>query len=362
MALTAQYGTNLTFDSLAASLAYVYDLNYDHVFGAIANQFERHNQITQSMMSDLVEPTSETLLSYGGTSTAVIEELDEVGRPAPQKLTTGAFVGLPLRKFGGANQWTEEALSVMTGAEIALQAQALMDADILNRQSQIKRAVFRSSDYNFIDYHGNPKVQIPLPVKVLLNADGSPIPPGPNGEFFDGTTHTHYLATASFIEANLASLLTTVIEHYNGTGQAMIYINKAQEATVRGFSSSGNFTPYVPINIHQASTTTFAVGRTLDTNNTNNRAIGLYSGAEVWVKPWIPASYVFCFFKGAPKPLAMRSSNLPGRSNGLTLKWESRAYPFTAKVYDQYFGIAAWNRQNAAVLYTGGGSYVVPVV
>lgn len=356
------FGTNLTFDSLAASQLYVFGLGYDNVFGSIANEFERHNQITASIMDDLVENTTETLLSYGGTVNSVIEEMDEVGRPAPQKATTGSFVGLPLRKYGGANQWSDEALQVMTGAEIALQAQALMDADIVNRQTQIKRALFRTSDYNFIDYHGNPKVQIPLPVKALLNADGSFVPIGPNGETFDGTTHTHYLATASFVEANLASLLTTVIEHYNGTGQAMIYINKAQEATVRTFSSSGNFNPYVPVNIQQALTSTYAVGRSLDMNNTNNRAIGLYSGAEVWVKPWIPAGYVFCFFKGAPKPLAMRSSVFTARPAGLTLKWNARAYPFTANVYDQYFGIAAWNRQNAAVLYTGGASYVVPTI
>ena len=186
------------------------------------------------------------------------------------------------------------------------------------------------------------------------------MPTGPNGESFDGATHQHYkgYASSAFAETDLQAGLNNLLEHY-AKGQANIYINQAQETALRGYT---DFRPLYEMATHVDLTKTYALG-TLDVIQIYNRKVGTYHGAEVWVKPWMPAGYIFLFLTGAPKPLVWRNPEFvmgrePGENmatvlaNPLTLVSEDEEHPLRSKQYERDFGISCWNRTNGVVLDT----------
>lgn len=345
-------GTLHTLDTLASSQQTVVEYGEDNAFEAIDDALQAHNEIMEEMVSELADVTTDRQRRYGSVDEMEMEETDEYGTPDAQKVSAGATVGFPLRNYSIAVQWTRKYFQNATGEEFAKQFVAATTADIRRRQRELKRAIFTPTNYTFTDKLVD---HVSLAVKALANADGAAIPLGPQGQTFDASTHQHYLATASFVEANLVTLCETVIEHFN-SGEARLCINRAQEATVRGFSK---FVPYVDSRIIPGANTTEARG-TLDPINLYDRAIGVFDGtAEVWVKPWVPAGYVFCYLKGQQKPLVLRVRRV---GEGLVIAADDESHPLRARVLERENGFAVWNRVNGAVLYTGGGAYVAPTI
>lgn len=351
------FGTLSSFDTLAAQGATVAALGEAAVYNAIAGQLAVHNAATREMMGELVEMTTDRQRVYGGADAMVMEELDEFGLPDAQKMTTGATLGLPLRFYGGALQWTRVFFQRTTGEQIANTVRTMMIADVKAIQREIKRALFRPTNYAFEDRRVD---HVSLPVRALVNADGAIIPAGPNGETFNAATHTHYLNAATLTAAVLDAQIATIIEHF-GAGTPFLYINQGQEAAMRALNAPGQFTGYVDVRINQPQTATYATGRGLDQLNVNNRAIGLYGAAEVWVKPWVLPNYVVGWMGGVPSPLAYRRNDL-GTGN-LELIFEFDQFPLHARGYGREFGIGVVDRVAAAVLFIGaGGAFVAPTI
>jgi hypothetical protein len=350
------YGTITTLDTLAATDATIADIGEDRAFGAVDAYLRAHNNIVREMMAGgLVETTTDRQRRYGGNSTVVMQELDQFGMPDAQKITAGETIGVPLRRFGDTLQWTRSAFEVMTGREMAAQVSAITAADLVLRQREMKRALFYSSNVdNFVDRLVD---HVQLDIKRLINADSSAMPIGPQGQSFDGATHTHYIGEASYTDDFLEDALETVLEHH-GSGQAMIYINRAQEATTRTFTAP-EFVPYLDARLVAATDATSARG-TLDSVNLYDRAIGIFAGAEVWVKPWIPENYVLVWIRGgdAQAPLLFRERR-PG-SGSLKLVFEDENHPLRARSYESEFGVAVWNRVGASVLYIANATYADP--
>lgn len=348
------YGTLSVADLLATSRNQtVAQVGEDRVWESIESYLAAHNAILNEQLADLVERTTERLAGVGGVADMSMEELDEFGRADAQKVTAGALLGFPLRLYGVAVQWTRKWFANHTPAELVAQIDAAMTADILNVQKQIKRAIFIPTNYTFVDKLID---RVEIPVKALVNADGMTIPSGPNGETFNAATHTHYLARAStsLAASDVTNLLATVAEHYN-SGDLKLYINQAQESTIRGFTS--NFTPYVDARIIPSNGTTVARGA-LDQSNIYNRAIGVFDQAEVWVKPWIPAGYLFAWMRGQQPPLAFRERRQG--SGDFQLDYENEQYPLRARQMGREFGIGVRTRINGAVLYAGDTVYAAP--
>jgi hypothetical protein len=284
----------------------------------------------------------------------VMSDLDEYGTPDAQKITAGQNVGFPLRKTGVTLQWTRSWQLTHTPAELAAQVDAAIDADRLAAIRDIKRALFGVANYDFIDREVDFAT---LPVKRLVNADSASINLGPNGETFDGATHTHYLARVGALAAtDISALITAVAEHYS-VGETRIYINRASEAAVRGFTS--NFVPFVDARIRPAIDVTTAVSN-LEMNNVYDREIGLFDSAVVEVKPWVPANYMLAIQTGVDPALARRID--PRVGDGLQLQFEDERHPLRARGWERRQGFGVRNRTAAAVLYTGGTSYVVPTI
>lgn len=351
------YGSLSVSDLLASNTGQTLaHIGLDLAYQAIDAAMQAHNELLREKMTDLVEVTTDRQRRYGGPDAMRFDPVDEFGRLDVQKITPGFNVGFPLRRVGSALQWTEDFMEEHTGRELAEQYTAAEDADIVAQDYAIRNTIYSPTNSVFVDRLVD---NVTLYPKAFINGDGAPIPVGPNGEIFNGVTHTHYLplAGASLTPADVSAVIKTVTEHYR-TGSPVLYINQAQEATIR---TMPNFVPYVDGRVRPAETLT--VGNApLQMGNTYNRAIGLFDQAEVWVKPWPASGYMFAFVNGQPKPLCLRERRTG--TFGLRLRGPLlQMFPLYANMITNEYGISVWNRQNGAILdATHTGTYQAPPV
>ncbi len=351
------YGTHSITDLLAVTNQSIAQFGEGSVAEAFAAELTAHNGLVANMLQELTSFGDEQITMYGGSSDIVAVDTDEFGRSDAQKPATGVNVGFPLRNWDVTLQWTRLYMETHTPADAAKTLDAAKVADLKAIQRAIRRALYTpTNNLTFVDRRSNNMAV--LPVRALLNADSGAVPVGPNGETFDGATHTHYLATASLVAANVSALIATVTEHEAG-GEVRLYINAADEAAIRAMTS--NFTPYFDSRITPANNVA-AGNAALNVQNTNNRAIGIFNNAEVWVKPWVLASYLVAMRVGSSiKPLRARTRT--GSLTGLgefALRFEHEHYPLRSETMSREIGFGVHNRAAAAVLYTGGGAYSAP--
>lgn len=347
------YGTISTLDALASSQQTVAQFGEDKAFAGVQALLTAYNMQVNEDLADFVETTEDLFRRYGGGSVGYMDEVDQYGRADASKMAQGTQVGFPLRKFQKTLQWTRDGFTVMTGVEFAAQINQALLEDAATVRRAIKRALFTPTNYTFTDALVN---NLSIPVKALVNADSAEMPPGPNGESFTSSTHTHYLYSAAWDAAALTALITTVIEHF-ATGTVVVEINQAQEALTRAFTG---FNAVVDARIINGSAVTYAAG-SLDTVNFNNRFIGVFGGAEIYVKTGrVPANYQLAYMRGAPeKPLAKRQRSADRAD--LRLVAENENYPLRAQTREREIGFGVWNRVAAAVNYSNSGSaYATP--
>jgi hypothetical protein len=350
------YGTLTTFDSLAASQATIAQIGEDSAWAGIAARLAAANALEREMLGDLVEITTDRQRRYGGGGDTVMDEVGEFGRSDAQKPAAGVTVGFPLRLYQVNIQWTRKFFENATGAQLAAAINDTLSADRLLIQRQIKRALFTPTNVTFKDRLVD---WVDLPVKALVNADSAEIPVGPNGETFDGATHTHYLGSAALDAAAVNAVILAVAEH-TAMGDGYLYIARGNETAFRALTG---FTPYYDMRVNPGANAAQGTAA-LDPLNLNDRAIGIWNGGtgsvEVWVKPWVPASYVFSFLEDVPVPVVIRRRN--GGSGNLELEYEDEVHPLRARSYFREFGAGVWTRTNGAVLYTANATYAAPTL
>jgi hypothetical protein len=315
-----------------------------------------HNELVQDLVGTFADPTTDRQRVTGASVSGQMYEVDEYGRGPTQKDQGGTTVAFPLRKFQIALGWTANFMRIKTPADLADQQLGVEKAHLRRIQFEFKRALLKPTNATFRDHLVD---NVDLGVKALYNADGAPIPEGPNGETFDGATHTHYLFNDGLDTTAVDALIATVVEHGYG-GEVVIFINQGNEAAWRGLTG---FTPFVDPRFIQGTADTH-VNRPVDITRLDNRAIGYYGAATIWVKPWMVLDYCFCFdISSSLKPLVFRER--PGSSmQGLQIAAEIPMYPLYAKYMEAEFGLGVWNRGNGAVLYyaTGAVAYVEPTL
>lgn len=347
-------GTHDINDLLATRFQSVAEFGMDTIQAVLAAELVAHNRIVDELLMEFTAPTTDRQRIYGTSIAAQMTEVDEYGRSATRKQRPGATVGFPLRRYQHAVGWTELWMQIKTPADMAIAFQQGERAHLAALRRETRRAFYVSSNYTFRDFLVD---NVDLAVKALVNADGQPIPPGPNGEEFDGATHTHYLATTPLDDASVQALVRTVVEH--GFGQQLrIAIALADESAWRGLTE---FKPYIDVRLTHNANQNEPMER-LDTTKVDDRAIGLIEGAEVWIKPWAIEDYAVCWSAGSPeRPLAYRRRpQVP--LQGLRIAAQLNTHPLHAEFMEADFGLGAWNRTAAAVLYYGGGVYVDPEI
>lgn len=345
---TGQYTID---DLLAARFQSAAEFGLDTIAEVLMRDVAAHNAIVQDMLTELCSFSTDRQRKYGTSVSGSMTEVDEHGRAPTSKVRAGATCGFPLRQFQFALGWTEKFFMQATPADMAQGMQAAQKADLMGITTEIKKAFLLSSNYTFGDFLVD---KVDLDVKRLVNADGASIPDGPNGETFDGSTHTHYDAVNGLTSAKATALIQDIVEHGHGT-QVRVFINRADQADWEGLTG---YTAYQDPRIIFRNTDT--PGRTLDLTRLDNRAIGIYDAAEIWVKPWVPASYAIAVDIGSgEKPLVFRQ-----RANtslqGLRIAARLSSFPLVAEYMEREFGIGVWTRTNGAVLYSGAGAYADP--
>ena len=349
------YGTLAVLDDLATTNETIAGFGEE----AVARRFQQalavHNATWADMVSDLVTPTASYLLPYGGSDTAIMNELDEWGAADASKPTSAGNVGLPLRIYGGTLQWTRTYMETYSVARAASKLDAFAAADVLLFQRNIKRAFFKST--NTVGYIDRLQSGLTFDLKALLNADGQAVPEGPGGTTFNGATHTHYVGSTTLTAAALLSLINNVVEH-GVDGDLRLYIARANEAAVRALVG---FSAYVDARLTVGSGTTIG-NVALDMTSLTDRAIGVFEGAEVWVKPWVPTDYQVAIDVGSgQKPLGARTRT--GDFTGMgafQIHAEHEHYPLRAQHMGREYGVGVVGRHKAAVNYSAAATYVIP--
>lgn len=352
------FGTLSTLDTLAATQQSIAQYGEDRAWDEVAAALEAHNRQLDAMTAALVERTTDRQRRYGTAASKTMQVADQFGRPQAQKITAGSTLGTPLRLYEDALQWTRKFTQAPGSAQqLSAEFDAILDADRRSIMYEIKRALYTPTNYSFTDILVD---NVTLGIKALANADGASIPLGPNGESFNGSTHTHYQYTAgtSLAAADVSGLVSTVREHTN-TGMLEIWINAAQETAMRGLTG---FVGHIYAWQRPAGgSTTATTDQALQVANPNDRSIGYFGEAEVFVKPWMPAGYLSAVNTGAQQaPLMMRTRDGQG---DLQLVYEDDNHPLRARAYEREFGVAVFNRVGAAVLYVDSGAaaaYVAP--
>lgn len=353
------YGTLSLSDLLATtsqSIAQFGPGYEEQIWEVFRRSLDAHNRIMNELMQRFVERTTERLIGYGGVQTMQMDDIDEYGSPHVQKVAPGENLGFPLRMTGIALQWTLTYFEEATPADVAGQMIGAQDADRRRVTRDIKRALYTPTNTAFVDFRT--KDRPTLPVKALANADGMSVPIGPNGETFNGATHTHYLGTSGFAATDLTAGIVTVSEHFQNN-EIEVSIASTEEPTIRAMTGTNQFVPVVDNAIVQPLTATYARGD-LNYFDFNNRRIGRFQGADVWVRPWAVPGYVVFTNLNAPSTLAMREKRQG--SGDFRMVYEDESHPLRAKAFQREYGIAPRRRWNAAVLDVAHASYNAPTI
>jgi hypothetical protein len=350
------YGTLSTLDTLAAVRQSVVAFGEDRAWDSISAALDAHNNQVQEMLGSLIERTTDTRRSYGTGDTKSMDEMDQWGQGDAQKISAAVTSDFPLRRFGQSLQWTRQWMASNSAQQLAAEVAAIFDADRNQIIRQAKRAIYTSTtNSSYVDYLGFP-AGVTLTIRAFANNDGAGYPVGPNGEVF-ATSHNHYLANATLTTTVATNLITAVQEHYN-TGQPVVVINSADEATWRAL------TGFVALVDPRVTLNQNANQPILRANYTDlyNRDIGYYGNALIRIRPWAIANYAFAYIEGQMPVLAMRVPSQAPQFGDLQFNYEDERLPLRARSYERQFGIGVWQRVGGAILQFNSGSYTTPTI
>lgn len=354
--MAGKTGTYTLDDLLAARFAEVRAVEFgiDQLVTVLQADLEAHNAIMEDLLREFADPTTDVFRRQGTSIDGEFQEIDEIGRVPTQKVAAGQTVGFPLRKFQHGIGWTQDFQDRASVQDFAQSQLAAQQAHRKIVARELKRAIFNAANYTWVDIY---TVQpIDVPVKAFWNADSANIPNGPNGEAFDGATHTHYLGSATLTTAAVDALINTIVEHGFGRN-VRIYINKSNEAAWRALTG---FQAYVVSELTLGTAANIPTNTNLDVTRLDNRAIGRYGAAEIWVKPWMIANYAVALDTGSEaKPLAFRRDRI---RPGLYTASQIAIFPLLAEYMQVFLGFGVWNRGNGAVLQFNNASYTTPTI
>lgn len=337
----------------AATNVTAVEYGYENIAEIIAADNRAFSDVVDDMLSDLVVTSTERLRTVGSSLGGNAVEVDEYGQGPTQKDVPGYFVGFPLKRIQFPIGWTAQWLKHAKAADLAVRNGIAQGAHLRRKRYELQRAVFTPTNSTFLDHLGPDKAS--LPVKAFINADSTAMANGPNGETFDGATHTHYEGSATLTPAAVTALINDVVEHRNGA-RVRVYINVANSAAFQAL------TGFVPLQVPYVNINTAANQATerIDITKADNRQIGWFGVAEVWTKPWVPANYAVAADVDAPqKPLVRRVEE---NDRGVHIAAEIESHPLHANFSEWFYGFGAWNRTALAVLKFDNATYSAPTL
>ncbi len=345
-------GTYDVSSLLAAINTTAVDYGIDNIAATLAADNAAFSEQVTDALSELATTSSDRQRLVGTSIGGDMMEVDEYGQGPTQKDVPSYFVGFPLRKFQFPIGWTVQWEKNAAAADYAIKNAAAQAADLRRSRYELQTVIYKPTNTTFKDHLVD---NATLAVKAAFNADSAGIANGPDGQAFDGTTHTHYDAVAALTAASITAQINDVAEHRNGS-TVRIYINQA-DATA--FSALTGFValqvPYVTLNTAANQAT-----QRLDISRLDNRQIGWFGAAEVWTKPWAVANYSVAADVSAPqKPLLRRVEKA---DRGLHIAAQVDIHPLRAQYSEHFYGFGVWNRAAIHVLRFNNAAYVAPTL
>lgn len=342
-------------DMLANRIQTPVQLGLDTIARSLQADLATHNRVLMDILTPFADLTNDRRRRYGISGQLEFLTADEFTRAHTQKVITGSEVEFPMDGFQAAIGWTAMFFKNKAVADMAATQVAAKIGHMKKIKQVLQQSFFTATNSSVFDYRVD---DVQLDIKRFVNADSAPIPIGPNGETFVASTHTHYLFHNGLDNTSAHSLVQTVLEHFN-SDSLQIFINVADLASWQGLTDFKSYIDTRLIPGVNADHTRPA----LNPFRPNNRAVGLFDAAEVWVKPWGISNYAVCMDTGTPlKPLALRTRD--GGPPILQTVGTNVLFPLQADYMESEFGFGVWTRTNGAVLYHAGGAvaYVSPTI
>lgn len=353
--MAPQIGTYDISSLLAVRFQSVNEFGMNTVEQVLRDDLAAHNAIVNEMLTDLATLTTDTQSVYGTGAAGNMVEVDEYGKSVTQRVAPGSTVAFPLRLFQYNAGWTRKFLQNATPADLARKQLAAEEAHKKEIRIQLKRAIFGATNYTYIDHLVN---NVSLAVKRFVNADSAAIPDAPDGSTFTASTHSHYNGSAALDTAAVDAAITDLIEHGFG-GKVMIAVNYANAAA---FAALTGFVAALPSYVQVPAYNVTTPGTRTDLGNQYNRLLGYYGAAEVWVKPWAIANYLFTWDAASTqKPLAFRQRPNVAQQ-GLNLAASFDSYPLQSDFYEAEFGVGVLTRTNGVATYFANSTYASPTI
>lgn len=331
--------------------------NYDPnaIAQALADRNAAHNALVNQMLSALVEETAERVGGVPAPGSGEMIRVNEDAAVQTRKESAPSQQNYPLYKFQHAEGLLQDYLMRATPADLATRQMTVERTHLNSIRREMLRGLLYPVNRQERDRFRDGML---LNIKALANGDDVEYFGANGGSVASG--HSHYLA-GTLDKTNLDALIGTVQEHTE-TSNVQVWVARGQEDAVRalvGFSAylDSRVIPAMLAGLQTAGTVGAAQ---LDTSNPTNRAIGVYGGAEIFVKPYMPDGYVLAIDAGrSTKPLRKRVSDLASQ-RGLRLAGGTLSHPLENRYWEDYFGFAAHDRTAAAVLDTLHDTYQPP--
>lgn len=329
------------------------------LYQTILNTLDDYNAVQGSLRAALTDSTTLDRIHEGtiGTQSEMsFNRATEYGRPDRQRVapTLPALERfIPLEDFSLGIGFTRKYLALASSKDVADQVNAAIRADKKLIMQSVLQQQFRIENLGASGEY-----------KAFWNNDGL-IPPQYGTTTFLGT-HTHYLTSAALDNAAMAAIQVKLTEHgLVDPGVGEVWINSAQEATVRGLTTFVPVPTPPALSLVQHSNPALLPDVVTAVVNPA-QYIGIVDRMRIRVFDYVPSGYVFAYDaapSGTGKPLIWREYPVaPLRGLQLFNENPDSSFPLANSFFIRNFGICALDRNNGVLLKITGGAYDTPTI
>ena len=328
------------------------DVDVATINTAIRESLGNYNEMVDSLMSLLVQKTTEYKTKYRGSTGGRLQPLDENGRARPRKAIREYEVALPIFNAGdawGANFLTNAKMTVQDVNDTLDQMQM---RDLQWLVDQIIAAIFAEANYTFPDdEHGD------LTVKPLANGDADLYLPAGGVAL---ATANHLMAQAAAIGDGADNPFPTIRAKLRGfrdtAGQIVALSSTSLRTSIEGLAT---FRERNDPNLSVAADTQSLVANLAAMLPPNAELFGYADGVFQAEWPNIPSGFGFATSTGGERPIAMREDTVASL-RGFQEIGTREDTPWMEHQYLRRAGFGGWNRVGAVAFKIGAADYDPP--
>lgn len=350
--MTLAYGFVTLADQFASRIN---TIGVERIWTAIDQSAAEHNRVVAELMAAMVAPTEIAQEQFELPGGGTLQPLDADGNPKPVKPSGSYQVGYPIQGAGtawGDNRVSRALMTVKEANRLTVDAQ---QKDVNWMRRHILAALMDESAWTYYDETG------PDGAKGLGNISVQPLANGDAVTYVmkdgDMATDDHYLAQANAIDDSnnpFPALYSELAEHPSNTGPFVAYVATSLVTTIEGLAG---FVPIVDPDVVPGSGSDSLRGQI--SRGFGDEVIGKVD--KLWIVEWgsLPSGYILAHARGGGPVLKMREYPAP-ELKGFFREAHSSDGNHQVERMLRFAGFGVSNRVGAAVLYIGGGSYVIP--